>query len=822
MAIDISSQYVSMPQNDLHQIEQVVREYEGSGRGLAHGLQKDAIQNGFGARLIENENRACKKWRFTFELLEIDGMPALIFWDEGTTGLTGDILSVEEIEKMSAEEKLTPEQNLSRFLTRFESGGNLGAGSFGRGKLIFQGASKTASIICDSLRDTDKQYIAFDRKIVGIRLVQQRVPFRGNEAKEFIKKASNGALIPLTASGTRITILNLKDEIVDAVKNSFNSVADSDYSNDFIKMIEETWWEIIKFGAKIYVKRGDNIRLVELSEPLKSIAYCGDDQNGYRAFNKELIPVVIGNETYRIKELKFVVAPNPLDEDLREIWIQRKRMKIGSISRNINPHHTIHKRFCGYIILEPLLEDIILLAEGTTHYGFNLNRKGVKQIRDIIRTELDNFQQRLGLRLISPESASHQDMLDAMKEINQAAQNLGLLTEFSIGPKSKDMEISIESFILPNPNSKRIEYGEDIGPIVYSIKNNSLQPKFVTFYLTAEQRGASEKTIITEEIDLKPQEITTVTVQPFQFQKEDFNYSEGVLIKAKLNDRNLGTTICQVSRILWIGREEPEIPEKPITVTAYQPIFPRHNSNRVELTEVIKNIRFKISNSSAVDIRLGIDLIVRKANKKTGDFRTLKRIINEEGVCLSAFSDKEFATEQILISNEDFKDVAEGPANADERRCEIYFSIHSSENVPLLELNKSDRIDKKSIPFYLGIDPPGQSIFKNAVDWEGHNDGKRSKYEGDRATGFTFILNVDHSAYKFMNEYSNEVRQYYIKEEMLKQAYAIAIGEGVFKGSAEDFEIALKGDNIPPHESFLTFEEIIGRALNEMAGQQWQ
>ena len=73
-------------------------------------------------------------------------------------------------------------------------------------------------------------------------------------------------------------------------------------------------------------------------------------------------------------------------------------MKIGSISKNINPHHTIHKRFCGYIVLEPKLEDIILLAEGTTHYGFNLNRRGMTQIRSIIRAELDNFQQKLGLR----------------------------------------------------------------------------------------------------------------------------------------------------------------------------------------------------------------------------------------------------------------------------------------------------------------------------------------------------------------------------------------------------------------------------------------
>ena len=43
MGRDIGHQYVSMPQNDLHQIDQVVREYEGSGKGLAHFLFLIAI-----------------------------------------------------------------------------------------------------------------------------------------------------------------------------------------------------------------------------------------------------------------------------------------------------------------------------------------------------------------------------------------------------------------------------------------------------------------------------------------------------------------------------------------------------------------------------------------------------------------------------------------------------------------------------------------------------------------------------------------------------------------------------------------------------------
>ena len=87
-----------------------------------------------------------------FELIKINGGEALVFWDEGTMGLTGDILSADEITRRFAEGSLGPEQRLGRFLARFVSGDNLGAGTFGRGKLVFHAASQTTSILIDSLR----------------------------------------------------------------------------------------------------------------------------------------------------------------------------------------------------------------------------------------------------------------------------------------------------------------------------------------------------------------------------------------------------------------------------------------------------------------------------------------------------------------------------------------------------------------------------------------------------------------------------------------------------------------------------------------------
>ena len=68
-----NDEYVIMPQNDFQQIEQIVREYESEpAKGLTHGIQKDAIQNGIGARLQgRSEPNSYRDWMFVFELLKI-------------------------------------------------------------------------------------------------------------------------------------------------------------------------------------------------------------------------------------------------------------------------------------------------------------------------------------------------------------------------------------------------------------------------------------------------------------------------------------------------------------------------------------------------------------------------------------------------------------------------------------------------------------------------------------------------------------------------------------------------------------------------------
>ncbi len=407
-------------------------------------------------------------------------------------------------------------------------------------------------------------------------------------------------------------------------------------------------------------------------------------------------------------------------------------------------------------------------------------------------------------------------MLDCMKEINKVAKDLGLITEFSLGTKSKEVEITIISFELPNKNSKRVEKNQPIGPITLEIKNNTFKPQALTLYLTAEQqRGPKkEKPLYQEEINLNSEETKMVNVGAFQFSDEDFCYGESVHILAKAINKDSGSQICQVSRTIWFGIDEPSQEVDQFVVTAYEPLFPRTKSRRVELTESIHNLRFKISNNTALDIKINVDLLARKAKSPSADVQDLKGLKREQYVLLPSMSEKKFSEEVLNISNEDFGWIDEEPADPDERKCEIFFSTRFAESIPPLNKIKGDKIDKKTIPFFLGIDPEGDSIFKKTDEWEGPKDGRRSRYEGNRSSGYIFLLNVKHPSYLLSEAWGDDAKQYYIKEQMLRQAYIIAVSYEEFHGVLEKFKDALKtGSESPPEDHFRAMEELIGEAL---------
>ncbi|MDI6766771.1 MAG: hypothetical protein QME52_08120 [Bacteroidota bacterium] len=185
---------------------------------------------------------------------------------------------------------------------------------------------------------------------------------------------------------------------------------------------------------------------------------------------------------------------------------------------------------------------------------------------------------------------------------------------------------------------------------------------------------------------------------------------------------------------------------------------------------------------------------------------------------LPALADREFVVEEVKITEDVFADIFEEPADARERKCEIFFSVRAAENYPDIGKNIGEHLGpKKAIPFYCGIDPAGMSIFKNLDEKDAPDNGRRSWVEGDQATGYTFILNVGHSSYRLADDLGDEFRKYHIKEQMLFQAYLIAVEQKVFRGPAETFEDVFSDDNIAPIDATRYIDEIVGIALNQLS-----
>jgi hypothetical protein len=128
-------------------LNRIVDDYEGFVT-IPHGVQKDATQNGWDARVKKKKG---KHWGMRFSLQDNGlGTNIVVFTDWGTTGLTGRVLSGDDLNKdLPIEERWGRFENLA--FTKDPTEEALGAR--GQGKFIFLAASKTKRIVYDTLRE---------------------------------------------------------------------------------------------------------------------------------------------------------------------------------------------------------------------------------------------------------------------------------------------------------------------------------------------------------------------------------------------------------------------------------------------------------------------------------------------------------------------------------------------------------------------------------------------------------------------------------------------------------------------------------------------
>ena len=748
-----------------------------------------------------------------------------------TVGLTGDILTPDQIREKSAKGELDATQNLSRFLSVFESGGSAGPGSYGRGKLVFQACSESQTILCDSLRE-DNTYVAFKRTIINNELVQTQV-FEGDQANKMIEQETEKKLKPLYEVGTRIAILELDSKpqyngmsINQVFQNSFDEeLNDIECEMAFDKMIQETWWELLlKYNVKITLRWGNKIKDVELVEPLTSILTKVDKQENWRVYEKERISVNIGELAYRIKRLRFVVAPQGslLPDIFRQVVVQRKRMKIGKINKNIEADNKIRKRFTGFIELDKDLEVILLEPENLTHYGYkNLRDSAIIQIRNVLRKHLELFQEQLGIKKKVGDESLEREIQEALKELNEQASDLGLMTSFGTGKESKLISISFKEFNLPNSDSLRVEYTDAIGPIKCEIKNKGtdvFEGNFVG--LLIQQGNNHTQFLYKSRIEVPPKESIEVDIYDFQVDV-NFRYGEGIMLKVEIPEQKVKNT-----RMLWLGMEEPEnINKYPFILSFNAPHFPRKNSKRVEVGEEINDINFSVVNNSGNTLKANVSLSVRRGNPEQRN--EIVKLIEEKAYEVKPLAEEVFCCEDINITEEYFGFFNDEPLNHDSRCCEIFLKISSAEYYPKLELTKGDvLVPRKKIPFWVGMDDPGQSIFSDVQSPEFPDDPRRSWFDGFGGSGYTFYLNQAHPAFIRIKDFdeTGEIKNDYYKEEMLKQAFIISLQNENYKGLFQ--EISVGGDSYAKifeeaesnDEGVKAYEELMGKAIHKLVG----
>ncbi len=211
---------------------------------IPHAVQKDAIQNGWSAR----KNKKGRGWSFTFELVEAADRKFLLMTDEGTTGLTGKVLTPEEYETdLPGEERWGRFEGVAFTQPRAERT----LGSRGRGKFIFVGASKEYTIMYDTFRDDGTYRFGF-RTV--IKTESPVAAYDGEEGKQKLREMTGNLVVPLSSVGSRVIIVDPVDELVEDIE-----------SGQFLRYIGETWWEIIlKYEAMIKVKTRGRLQVASI------------------------------------------------------------------------------------------------------------------------------------------------------------------------------------------------------------------------------------------------------------------------------------------------------------------------------------------------------------------------------------------------------------------------------------------------------------------------------------------------------------------------------------------------------------------------------
>ena len=531
--------------------------------GLAHGLQKDAIQNSLDARASKKNPAVIK-----FEVIKTAKGRFLTITDTNTKGLRG------AAQNANAEDEESDWLRFESFaVTKIDPNA---IGARGQGKFVMLCSSSEYKMFYDTKR-ADGVY-----RLGGTQALEKGSPIWPEtgvweDETATSELAKHCGLKPLQEDGTRLIIFEPKEEILEAIKNG-----------ELKQAIQETWFRAIeKKQLEVYIivdgqhERVDVPDIIIDTKTPKAESWLLD-----KDFKRKVITASIkdgkyySQTDYRIKKFEAYYDPDrELDEAWQGIAIIHNGMKI-CIPEGTPLTAGTKEKVTGFIEFEKELDQELRKGnnQNPNHYDLKWRSAIPKEIRAYINKQLYDFgKEKLGLFQEQKEKKKRvqteaEDW--AMDMLQKHAPDLNLFGARGRGnsnsstidippPPDKNIGIAFKGFTFPNDSRKpRVNFDEKISfnLSVFNKTSNTINGKISLRVFKGDRRIYNFIDESKEAIQISPNNIDCrIQNEPLTLAIDENQFSEKgqYRILARLFDEN-GSELDKSSKPFWVESDPPQ------------------------------------------------------------------------------------------------------------------------------------------------------------------------------------------------------------------------------------------------------------------------
>lgn len=517
-------------------------------KGRAHGVQKDAIQNGWDVVVGD------KPLIFTFELCENEQGRFLAMTDSNTTGLTGRVITRPE-EYLN---ELPEEERWARFESfAFTKQDPDAIGARGQGKFVFLAASKQYTMLYETLRN-DKVYRLGITKATHIDCPMKH--WEGAEAERILQNLTQ--FKPLREVGTRIIIVDPIDTVVEGIR-----------TGAFMAAIEETWFRLIgKQKAQIYLIAHGQKAQAQLPFPFP---IPDDDTDDVKVWPRENDAITIGGVRYRIKRLQIGRRTDcRVPEDLRGVAVIHKGMKICSLPMLwVEP--TISDSVFGYVEFDRGLDMELrkTFNQAPNHYDLHWRFTIPRGIKGYVEDHLQKFgQAKLGIGI---DWRRRREQLRTTAE-QWALRQLSTLTpDFGLmagrrgtrrpppppppPPPAKEIGLTFHDITFPDPRrTPLVRWDERIAGFSIEAFNNKQVAYTCRIGVHVFQGTRQVVRLLSKRgVVLNPGQPITFGPLEIQFLRQMFPSPDVYTLRAVLINEANGERLDELNRYIYVEKDPP-------------------------------------------------------------------------------------------------------------------------------------------------------------------------------------------------------------------------------------------------------------------------